>query len=93
MRGIELGDVARLLRESGVEGTLERLHDEGVYVSLDEFKGRRPIERSGLHLEVRAEDFDGPLIGAAAFAGSTGGSSGPRRRVLVDFDDRAYGAI
>jgi hypothetical protein len=90
--GIELGDVAGLLRESGVEAALKRLHDEGVYVSLDEFKGRRPIERPGLRLETRSEDFDSPLIGAA-FVGSTGGSTGPRRRVLVDFDHRAHGAV
>jgi len=90
--GVELGDIERLVHEAGVEGTLERLHDEGVYVSLDEFKGRRPIERSGLRLSVRAEDFDSPLIGAA-FVGSTGGSRGPRRRVLLGFDHRAQGAI
>jgi hypothetical protein len=90
--GIELGDVERLLRESGVEGALERLHDEGVYVSLDEFKGRRPIQRPGLSLDVRPENFDGPLIGAA-FVGSTGGSTGPRRRVFSDFDHRAHGAV
>jgi len=90
--GIELGDVQHLVYENGVESTLERLHEEGVYVSLDEFKCRRPIERSGLRLAVRPEDFDSPLIGAA-FVGSTGGSTGPRRRVLLDFDHRAHGAI
>ncbi len=90
--GIELGDVERLVRESGLEGTLERLHGEGVYVSLDEFKGRRPIERSGLTLSVSPEDFDSPLIGAA-FVGSTGGSSGRRRRVLLGFDHRVHGAV
>ena len=91
--GVELGDIERLLLETGVESTLERLYEEGVYVSLDEFKGRRPIERSGgLQLPVRAEDFDSPLIGAA-YVGSTGGSTGPRRRVLLDFDHRAHGAI
>ena len=90
--GIELGDVQHLVRETGVEGTLERLHEVGVYVSLDEFKCRRPIERSGLRLTVRPEDFDSPLLGAA-FIGSTGGSTGPRRHVLLDFDHRAHGAI
>lgn len=90
--GVESTDVAQLVRDVGLEATLERLHAEGVYVSLDEFKCRRPIERAGLHLAVRPEDFDSPLLGAA-YSGSTGGSRGPRRRVLVDFEHRTHGAV
>jgi hypothetical protein len=61
--GVEFGDVVRLVREHGVEGALERLHDAGVYVTLDEFKGRRPIERPGLSLPVGPEEFFNPLRG------------------------------
>ncbi|CAG0989305.1 hypothetical protein BURK1_02179 [Burkholderiales bacterium] len=80
---ITQADVARLLAETGVEGTLERLHDAGVHVHLDEFKGRRPIVRPGLDLEVRAEDFDNPLT-TRQYEARTGGSSGAARRILVD---------
>ena len=45
---IELGDVRRLIDEHGLEGALRELHDAGVYVTLDEFKGRTPIERGGV---------------------------------------------
>jgi hypothetical protein len=91
--GIELEDVRRLVGDVGVELTLERLHREGVYISLDEFKGRRPVERPGLHLEVQPEDFDSPLIGGSAAIGYTGGSRGPRRRLMLDYDHRLHGAI
>jgi hypothetical protein len=91
--GIELEDVRRLVDDTGVEATLERLHAEGVHVGLDEFKGRRGIERPGLRLDVRPEDFDSPLIGGSASIGSTGGSRGPRRRVMLDYDHRLDGAI
>jgi hypothetical protein len=81
--GAELGDVAGLVRSVGLERTLHRLHDEGVYVSIEEFKGLRPIERPGLTLEVTSESFDNPLL-AAAYAHRTGGSRGAGRRIKVD---------
>jgi hypothetical protein len=72
---ITQADVAGLLADTGLEGTLERLHDAGVHVHLDEFKGARPIRRPGLELEVRAEDFDNPLT-TRQYEARTGGSSG-----------------
>ena len=83
--GVEPGDVAAMLREHGVTGTLERLHDAGVYVTLEEFKGYRPLQRPGLELSVRAEDFDNPLT-ARHYEARTGGSTGAARRLLVDLD-------
>jgi hypothetical protein len=78
--GVELGDAAALVREHGLEGALDRLHDAGVYITLEEFKGRRPVERAGVVVETRPRDFDSPLLGPTV-AGSTGGSrSGQRFR-------------
>jgi len=42
---ISYDSCAALVRDHGIEGALERLYDAGVHVTLDEFKGRRPIER------------------------------------------------
>ena len=81
--GVTLGDVEHLIRTEGPEGALATLHDAGVYATLEEFKGTRPIRRGSLELAVGAEAFDNPLR-TAHFAGSTGGSSGMRRRLLVD---------
>ena len=80
---ISADDVERLVASVGLEGALGRLHDAGVHVGLDEFKGRSPILRPGLEIEVRAEDFDNPL-GAGTYEARTGGSSGAARRILVD---------
>src|SRR5437764_7541977 len=41
--GCELGDLRRLVEQEGLEGALEQLAGRGVYVSFDEFKGRREI--------------------------------------------------
>jgi hypothetical protein len=90
--GIELGDVAQLVQGHGVEGALERLHDAGVYVALDEFKGRRPIERLGLSLPVRPEDFFNPLRGQA-FVLHDVGSRGVRRGGPLDLVHTARSAV
>ena len=42
---IEYGDVERLVRQDGVEAALGKLYDAEVYITGDEFKGRRPISR------------------------------------------------
>jgi hypothetical protein len=94
--GIELGDIARAVRQDGIEATLETLYAKGVYVTLEQFKGRRAIERPGLSLPVRPGDFDNPLL-ARHFEVTTGGSRGAGRRVMVDLDllthEAAYHAI
>lgn len=86
-------EVEALVRAEGLEGALERLHAAGVYVSLDEFKGRTPIVRGSLRLDVRPADFDSPFS-AAAFGVTTGGSRSAGLPVSVSFALLAYeGAI
>jgi hypothetical protein len=89
--GAEHGDVAQLVRSQGVEEALARLCDEGVYVTYEEFKGLRPLERPGLSLSVKPTDFDNPLFLPAYSAANTG-SSGVTRRVRLDFDALALNA-
>lgn len=90
--GVEFGDVVRLVHTCGIEGTLEQLNDAGVYVTLDEFKGRRPIERLGLSLPVRPEDFFNPLRGRA-FVLHDIGSRGVRRGGPLDLAHTARSAV
>ncbi len=85
LAGVEYGDVAGLVSRDGVEATLEKLHEAGVHVRLEEFKGLRPIERPGLTLAVQAEDFDTPLL-RRDFLVATSGSTGRRRRLAIDLD-------
>lgn len=82
--GVEMGDLRKMIAADGVESTLHSLIDQGVYVHFEEFKGKRPIQRSGLEFEVSAEDFDNPLL-ARDFELATGGSGGTRRRLNIDF--------
>ena len=45
--GIAFGDVQAWVATKGIEDTLRDLREAGVYVTFEEFKGRRPIERGG----------------------------------------------
>ncbi len=94
--GIELGDARGLVADDGLRGALERLRDAGVYATLDEFKGRRPLERDGVSRRLGDGDFDNPLI-SGHYWGATGGSRGTSRRVMIDLGrlehETAYHAL
>ncbi len=81
--GCEQGDLAALLEQEGVEGALAVLHRAGVYLTLDEFKGRRPVVRGSLTLQGGPDAVRNPL---ARFHVSlrTSGSRGAGTPVLVD---------
>ena len=80
--GVEYGDVARLVAADGVDATLRTLARAGVYLTLDELKGRRPVLRGSVTLHVAPGTLVNPLAGAGAPA-RTGGSSGRPSAVVV----------
>lgn len=83
--GIRYEDVVELVRTEGVEGALQRLHDAGVHLTLDEFKGRRAIRRGSLEIAVGANDFDNRMP-SPHFVARTGGSRSAGRGVLIGLD-------
>jgi hypothetical protein len=83
LAGAELGDVRAMVRSDGLDTALGRLYDAGMYVTLDEVKGRRPIERPGLALPITTAAFDNPLM-TGHYQGMSSGSRGPRTRVNID---------
>lgn len=85
-------DVCNMLAIEGLERTLGSLYDSGIYLTLEEFKGRHPIRRSGLELSVHAEDFDNPLM-TGHYQARTGGSTGSPRRILIDLNLLAHESI
>jgi hypothetical protein len=83
--GFQFEDVKSLVKDAGLTEALERLYDAGVYVTLEEFKGRMPVKRPGLEFPVSATDFNNPLL-RVHYLGGTGGSRGAATRVPIDFD-------
>ncbi|HVM14838.1 MAG TPA: hypothetical protein VM287_10995 [Egibacteraceae bacterium] len=79
-------DIADMVGARGLEPTLEALHDAGVYITFDEFKGREPIVRHGRSLHVRPQDFDNPLTSRPYFYGRTGGTTGASIRIPMTWE-------
>ena len=85
------GDLVRLVGREGVEGALETLLRQGVYLTVDELKGRRPTVRGGLVIRVDPTRLRNPLSGFH-LPGGTSGSRGTPRHIPVDLEtirDRA----
>ncbi len=79
------GDVRQLVAREGVEGALQQLERAGIYVTLEEFKGRVPVVRGSRVFEFRDSDFDNPSI-TTHFRTSSGGSRGRPTGVRVDLN-------
>lgn len=84
LAGIEAGDLSALVAREGVEGALGALCRAGVYLTLDEFKGRRPVVRGSAVLQGGPDAVRNPL---ARFHVPlrTSGSRGAGTPVLIDF--------
>lgn len=83
LAGCTYGDLERLVQQEGVEGALSHLFRRGVHLTIDEFKGHRPMVRGSATFTVdpvrlrNARFSAGPLdrssrpdSGGAALAGA-----------------------
>jgi hypothetical protein len=82
--GYERGDVVSLVRRDGLEPVLERLRDDGVYVSYEEYQGSQPLRRGSTTISVRREDFFNPVV-RADYMASTSGSRSAGTAMEVSF--------
>ena len=62
LAGCEYGDIEAGVNQDGIEATLKKLLAEGVYVSWEEFKGRKEVVRGGQHFQFKQRDFDNPFL-------------------------------
>lgn len=85
MAGCEPGDLRGLVKQKGLEGALLALRQQGVYVTYEEFKGRKPIVRNGTTIPVKAQDFDNPFA-RRDFTLQTSGSTGLATYVSQNLD-------
>lgn len=59
-----------LVRSHGLESALARIASDGVYLDIEEFKGRKPVIRPGLEIHVDASQFDRTLGPSLQFQSS-----------------------
>ena len=81
--GCELGDLERLVKQEGLEGALEILARRGVYLTVDEFKGRRPVVRGSVTFDIAPGQLQNPFA-TTHVRSQTGGSRGHSTPVALD---------
>ena len=70
-------DLVASVRRQGLEPTLSRLRQEGVYLTHDEWKGKSPILRCGQHIPSHNRSFANPLVTGWMAASSSGSRGRP----------------
>jgi len=83
LAGCEYGDLERLVQHEGLEGALTTLFAQGVFLSVDEFKGRRPAVRGSATFNIDPADLANPSASLHLVAHSSG-SRGARTPVPFD---------
>ncbi len=76
LAGCSYDDLAAAVRRDGLESTLAALHRQGVWLAHDEFKGKRPILRSGREIPATPLSFGNPLVKGTIESSSGGSRSG-----------------
>lgn len=90
--GCDYRDLEESVRIRGIEKTLEKLRNEEVYITLEEFKSKVPISRRGLTIETHENDFDNSFLTYKGIQGSTSGSRSRGTSVIYNWDFITEGA-
>ena len=84
-RHISFTDLRSWVARDGLESALRRLEEEGVYVTVDEFKGKTPLRRRGVTVILRESMFDNPWL-SAGYEVRSGATRSAGTRIRIDFD-------
>lgn len=87
--GCEFGDLERMVRQDGLEAALQKLLEAGVYLTHDEYKGMKPVERGSLQFMADFTTMLNPSVRAVFEATSSGSRSKPTR-VRSSFENQTY---
>jgi hypothetical protein len=89
LAGCEYGDFEKMVRSDGIESALRKICEAGVYISIEEFKGKKEVSRGGKVFTFRESDFDNPFL-VRHFEASSGGSRSAGTRVTMNFERFYY---
>ena len=62
LAGCEFGDLTSRVNKDGIEATLQDLMARGVYLSWEEFKGKKDVVRGNIRFRLEETDLDNPLL-------------------------------
>jgi hypothetical protein len=83
LAGCEAGDLAHLVAQEGLEGALHALCRAGLYLTVDELKGRRAVVRGSTTLHVQPAECQNPLV-TRCLVSHTSGSRGAATPAPID---------
>jgi len=89
--GCEYGDFEKMVRSDGIESALRKIHEAGVYISIEEFKGKKEVVRGGKVFTFKESDFNNPFL-VRHLEASSGASRSPGTRIMMNFDRYHYQA-
>ncbi|MFP4163574.1 MAG: hypothetical protein ACLFQB_06715 [Chitinispirillaceae bacterium] len=78
-------DIEKWVESEGIEPVLKRLVHEGVYFTVDEFKGKTEVKRNGASFRCCENMFDNPFL-STAYEVRSGATRSAGTRVRIDFD-------
>jgi len=85
VKKITFNDLKAWVSRDGLEGGLRTLESEGIYFTVDEFKGRVPVRRNGLLFQCNEKMFDNPFV-SQVYEVQSGATRSAGTRVRIDFD-------
>ena len=86
LAGCDYGDLQSHVRRHGLEKALEQLASEGVYLTSDEFKGKKEIVRGKDHFRASPDAFQRPDFAGSFVAQSSGTRNHPiESRISLDW--------
>ncbi|HEX3018645.1 MAG TPA: hypothetical protein VHP36_00010 [Chitinispirillaceae bacterium] len=82
---INFNDISCWVNQRGIEGALQQLLDEGIYFTVDEFKGKTEVKRNGIQFRCRESMFDNPFM-SSAYEVRSGATRSAGTRIRIDFE-------
>jgi len=82
---IQFNDLKIWVGKDGIERALRTLENEGVYFTVDEFKGKVPVVRNGIEFWCQEGMFDNPFL-SYVYEVRSGATRSAGTRVRIDFD-------
>jgi len=84
-RRITFSDLKSWVSRDGLEASLRTLEREGVYFTVDEFKGKVPVRRKGINFVCDEGMFDNPYL-SFVYEVRSGATRSAGTRIRIDFD-------
>jgi hypothetical protein len=82
---IAFSDVKQWIEKEGLENALMYLQTEGIYFTVDEYKGKTEVSRNGLRFHLSEREFDNPFL-STAYEVRSGATRSAGTRIRIDFD-------